>query len=111
MSRASSASFSRPTTSSHRFPRTLKGASSPGCARPLRVLDITKFYGEESGGVRTYLDAKIRDFSDREKSHALVIPGATSSLTRLGNSRIHRVPGPVIPFAPTYRLLLSLPMR
>ncbi|MBJ7472398.1 MAG: hypothetical protein JHD16_13915, partial [Solirubrobacteraceae bacterium] len=28
--------------------------------RPLRVVDLTAFYGEKAGGIRTYLDAKMR---------------------------------------------------
>ena len=27
-------------------------------ARPLRVVDVATWYGERSGGIRTYLDAK-----------------------------------------------------
>lgn len=81
------------------------GPSDPD--RPIRILDITKFYGSESGGVRTYLDAKIRDFSRREVLHTLVIPGESAGVEEVGRTRIHRVPGPVIPFAPNYRLLTS----
>ena len=29
-----------------------------GSSRPLRVVDVALFYGERSGGIRTYLDAK-----------------------------------------------------
>jgi alpha-1,6-mannosyltransferase len=44
--------------------------------RPLRVADVTMFYGERSGGIRTYLDAKA-DFARRTGrfEHHLVVPG------------------------------------
>ena len=40
-----------------------------GVGRPLRVLDITKFYSWPSGGIRPYLDAKVRDLAEREVSN------------------------------------------
>ena len=46
-----------------RFARA--GAAPP---RPLKVADVALFYGERSGGIRTYLDAKAE--------HALRHPGA-----------------------------------
>jgi hypothetical protein len=30
--------------------------------RPLRIADVTMFYGERSGGIRTYLEAAARGF-------------------------------------------------
>lgn len=44
--------------------------------RPLRVVDLTMFYGEQAGGIRTYLDAK-QAWARTEPGidHTLVIPG------------------------------------
>lgn len=45
-------------------------------ARPLRVVDLTMFYGEKAGGIRTYLDAKQRwAATEPGIDHTLVIPG------------------------------------
>lgn len=46
-------------------------------ARPLRVVDVALFYGERSGGIRTYLDAKAA-YAARTGAfeHRLVVPGA-----------------------------------
>ena len=43
---------------------------------PLRVVDVALFYGERSGGIRTYLDAKAA-FARRTGAfeHRLVVPG------------------------------------
>jgi glycosyltransferase involved in cell wall biosynthesis len=44
--------------------------------RPLRVVDVALFYGERSGGIRTYLDAKAA-YARRTGAfeHHLVVPG------------------------------------
>jgi alpha-1,6-mannosyltransferase len=53
---------------------------------PLRVADVTMFYGERSGGIRTYLEAKA-EFARRTSlfEHHLVIPGRTT--TTIGSGR------------------------
>ena len=50
--------------------------------RPLRVVDVAMFYGERSGGIRTYLDAKAA-FARRTGAfaHRLVVPGITRTVT------------------------------
>lgn len=50
--------------------------------RPLRVVDVALFYGERSGGIRTYLDAKAA-YAARTGAfeHRLVIPGAQRDVT------------------------------
>jgi len=51
---------------------------SPGAARhaPLRVADVALFYGERSGGIRTYLEAK-KAWAQRSGliEHHVVVPG------------------------------------
>jgi alpha-1,6-mannosyltransferase len=76
-------------------------------AAPLRVLDITKFYSAQSGGVKTYLDAKIADFANRNIEHTLLVPGDLAAEQRIQRTRICTIPGPVIPFAKAYRLITS----
>lgn len=75
---------------------------------PLTVLDITKWYGETSGGVRTYLDAKRRYVRDRpDLRHVLVIPGDRDEVDDDGNTRRYRIRGPRIPRQRQYRFLLA----
>jgi alpha-1,6-mannosyltransferase len=47
---------------------------------PLRVVDVAIFYGERSGGIRTYLEAKAA-FAARTRAleHHLVVPGREGS--------------------------------
>lgn len=43
----------------------------------LRVVDVALFYGERSGGIRTYLDAKRRVLADDPRAdHHVIVPGA-----------------------------------
>jgi alpha-1,6-mannosyltransferase len=76
--------------------------------RPLTVLDITKWYGERSGGVRTYLDEKQRYVTGRsDLRHVLVIPGERDEVADDGNTRRYRIRGPRIPSQRQYRFLLA----
>jgi alpha-1,6-mannosyltransferase len=44
--------------------------------RHLRIVDVALFYGERSGGIRTYLDAKVRHASATGAfEHHVVVPG------------------------------------
>jgi alpha-1,6-mannosyltransferase len=46
----------------------------------MRIADVTLFYGERSGGIRTYLDAKRRFAAERAGlDHHLIVPGARES--------------------------------
>ena len=57
------------------------GRSKPRAGlRPLRVADVTMFYGERSGGIRTYLEAKAAYAARTGRfEHHLVIPGRTTA--------------------------------
>ncbi|MFT4036097.1 MAG: glycosyltransferase [Patulibacter sp.] len=72
--------------------------------RPLRVVDITGFYGEKAGGIRTYLDAK-QAWARHEPGieHTLVIPGLPERSTE------HRIEVPSVRAVATngYRLPLG----
>ena len=45
-------------------------------AAPLRVADVALFYGERTGGIRTYLDAKARHAARTGAfEHHVLVPG------------------------------------
>ena len=79
-------------------------------ARPgtLTVLDITKYFGEATGGIRTYLLAKAAYVQARaDLRQLLVIPGPHDGLGHAGHVRCYRLKGPRIPFDQSYRFLLA----
>lgn len=75
----------------------------------LRVMDVTTFYTHTGGGVRTYLQAKIRHLADSSVSHSLVVPGPRWEVFQEGRTTVYRLPGIPVPFSAGYRLLVSGP--
>ena len=72
--------------------------------RPLRVVDVALFYGERSGGIRTYLDAKVA-YARRTAAfeHHLIVPG---SRRRVGGA-VHELPSVRVGTANGYRCPLG----
>jgi alpha-1,6-mannosyltransferase len=76
--------------------------------RPLRVADVAIFYGERSGGIRTYLDAKTRYAAEsRAFEHHLVIPGRSSATVARPGGWTHTVRSLNVNRANGYRLPLD----
>jgi len=69
----------------------------------MHITDITMFYTPQSGGVRTYLQAKHRALNAMPGvRHSLLVPGATAT----SEDGVHTVPAPPIPFGQGYRFPL-----
>jgi len=85
---------------------TLPPRSRPGAQ--LTVLDVTKWFGETSGGVRTYLNEKSA-YVRRQPSlrHVLALPGSADQIVDDDGVRTYRLRGPRIPTQPQYRFLLA----
>jgi alpha-1,6-mannosyltransferase len=74
----------------------------------LGVLDVTEWYGETSGGIRTYLDAKGRYVSARTAlRHVIIVPGEQDAVADGDGVRQYRLRGPRIPRHRPYRFLLA----
>ena len=78
----------------------------PGAA--LSVLDITEFFGETSGGIRTYLLEKAK-YVEAHPSlrQVLVVPGPADAITESDGVRCYRLAGPRIPRQKPYRFMLA----
>lgn len=94
---------------SHRL--DLSVAPLPPVTRPradVAVLDITKWFGETSGGVKTYLTEKMRFVeADQSLRQVLVIPGAYDAAGSGDGVTTYRLRGPRIPTQTAYRFLLA----
>ncbi len=76
--------------------------------RRLTILDITKYFGPTTGGIRTYLLDKARYVAAHPAlAQVLLVPGAESQVSEDGNLRCYRVRGPEIPLDRNYRFLLD----
>jgi alpha-1,6-mannosyltransferase len=82
-------------------PRLRPGAS-------LGVLDITEFFGETTGGVRTYLLQKARYVQRRAAlRQTIVVPGARDEILEASGVRCYRLHGPSVPTQKPYRFMLA----
>lgn len=74
----------------------------------LSVLDITEFYGDTTGGIRTYLRQKATYVeSHPEYRHILVLPGSRDAITQSDGVRVYRLKGPMVPKQAPYRFMLA----
>jgi len=72
------------------------------------ILDITEFFGETSGGVRTYLFEKARYVESRTQlRHVVVVPGRRDAITETDGVRCYRLRGPRVPTQAPYRFMLA----
>lgn len=77
-------------------------------ARTLTVLDISEYYGETSGGVRTYLREKSAFVSAREfLRQVVVVPGERDRVSDAGPVRHYEIGVPFIPGQKPYRAMLA----
>jgi alpha-1,6-mannosyltransferase len=72
------------------------------------ILDISEFFGETTGGVRTYLLQKARYVEARPGlRQVLVVPGAGDSIHESDGVRCYRLHGPSVPTQKPYRFMLA----
>jgi alpha-1,6-mannosyltransferase len=107
------------TTVAHRLLVPSRGSKGPDLGHdrlppPLRpnatlgILDITEFFGETSGGVRTYLMEKAA-YVERhpELRQVLVVPSGADAITEVSGVRCYRMRGPRVPTQQPYRFMLA----
>jgi alpha-1,6-mannosyltransferase len=98
------------TASGPAAPLDISRSSLPQRLRPaaLGVLDISEFFGETTGGVRTYLLQKARYVEARpELRQVLIVPGARDSIHQAEGVRCYRLHGPSVPTQKPYRFMLA----
>ena len=72
------------------------------------MLDASEYFGETSGGVRTYLLQKSRYVNSRPRlRQVLVVPGAEDGLVDADGVRCYRLGGRTIPTQAPYRFMTS----
>ena len=73
-------------------------------SRPLRVADVALFYGERSGGIRTYLDAKVEHaIRTGAFEHHLIVPGRRAVRREHAAGAIHELPAVRVAASNGYR--------
>jgi alpha-1,6-mannosyltransferase len=75
----------------------------------LSVLDITEFYGDTTGGVRTYLREKAAYVEAHAAyRHVLALPGARDAIAESDGVRVYRLRGPTVPTQTQYRFMIAM---
>lgn len=67
----------------------------------MKVVDVTEFYSERGGGVRSYLESKEHILCQLGHREIIIAPGPPSKSTE----NVKRVGGPSMPYDGTYHLL------
>ena len=84
------------------FPPRLRPASHLG------VLDITEFYGDTTGGIRTYLREKATYVEAHPQyRQVLALPGARDAMSQSDGVRVYRLRGPTVPTQAPYRFMFA----
>lgn len=67
----------------------------------MKLVDVTEFYSQRGGGVRTHLTQKAAVAARRGHEHLVFAPGPRHA----ADPGVRYVPGPSLPYDPTYHLL------
>ncbi len=74
----------------------------------MKICDIAQFYSSLSGGVKRYIDDKIRHFATQSGvEHIVIVPSDRDAVGMEGNSRIYEVKSMRVIGSSSYRLLIS----
>lgn len=76
----------------------------------MKICDLTQFYSPRSGGVKRYIQEKIRFLQSHspDDEHVLIVPGARSELSAGPRSRVYSIASPLVSRSTRYRVLLNL---
>ena len=70
----------------------------------MRVVDVTSFFSDSCGGIKTYYQAKARFLPALGVDCHFVVPGPRRTEESFGAAVLHRLPGPRLPGNRHYRL-------
>ena len=74
----------------------------------IKICDIVQFFSPMSGGVRRYVEEKVRYLlANTPHQHCLVIPSHRSAITRLDRRTIYEIRSPRLIGSASYRILMN----
>ncbi|MGC8650157.1 MAG: glycosyltransferase [Hydrogenobaculum sp.] len=73
----------------------------------MKLLDITHFYSDKSGGIKTYINNKIEYVKDKDIEHVVIVPGNKDTLNYINRSKIYQIKSPYMFVWKQYRLLVN----
>ncbi len=79
----------------------------------MKIVDITEFYSERGGGVRSHLTSRGHFLCQLGHDHTVIAPGprdedagSYTDVAPTGSARVIRIAGPAVPYDPSYHWLL-----
>ncbi|MET0389853.1 MAG: glycosyltransferase [Polyangiales bacterium] len=72
----------------------------------MKIVDVAEFYAERGGGVRIYVEQKLKAAAQLGHELVVIAPGERDAIEQRGSSRIAWVASPPLPVDPRYHLLL-----
>lgn len=74
----------------------------------MKICDIVQFYSSLSGGVKRYIDDKIRYFGSRpDIEHVAIVPSDRNAVSTIGQTRIYEIKSMRLVGSSSYRLLIA----
>ena len=73
----------------------------------MKVLDVAEFYAEKGGGVKTYLDQKLRAGAAAGHDIVIVAPGPRDAQEERHGGRVIWMKSPTVPGDPRYHLFVN----
>lgn len=73
----------------------------------MKLLGITPYFHQKSGGIKRYINEKIKFLSDKEIFYVLIITGNKNRVYSQNSTKIYQAPSIPIPFTGGYRFFTS----
>ncbi len=74
----------------------------------MKIIDITPYYHEKSGGIKTYLEYKIKYLEQKSDiEHILIIPSKENDCFVKGKTKVFTIKSPPIPLSGGYRYFIN----
>ena len=74
----------------------------------MKIVDVAEYYSENGGGIRTYIQAKMRLAAKHGHEVVVVAPGSEDGEEEKYGGRIVWVKGPPVPFYDAYSIMWNM---
>ena len=74
----------------------------------MKIVDVAEYYSENGGGIRTYIQAKMRIADKHGHEVVVVAPGPEDGEEEKYGGRIVWVKGPPVPFYDAYSIMWNM---
>ena len=68
----------------------------------MKVVDVAEFYADQGGGVKTYINQKLRAGAERGHEVVVIAPGPTGEVEERHGGKVVWIKSPPLPPDPRY---------